>query len=108
MKMPKYIVIHPIKKRSLEGMLKLPSEKNVVFKNLKSNCTSDADWVRSWAVPEQEKLYCEWDAKDPESIRNVFEKTEGGTAIEIEAIYEMQIIEGKDFKEKLLSEAIQP
>ena len=105
MKMPKYIVIHPIKKRSLEGMLKLPSEKNVVFKNLKSNCTSDADWVRSWAVPEQEKVYCEWDAKDPESIRNVFEK--GGQAFVIEAIYEMQILEGVDFKEKVI-EAIQP
>ena len=106
--MPKYIVIHPSRKRSLEGMLKLPPEKNVILKNLKSNCTSDADWLRSWAVPELEKLYCEWDAKDPESIRNVFEKSEGGTAIEIEAIYEMQIIEGEEFKKKLLSEAIQP
>ena len=108
MKMPKYIVIHPIKKRSLEGMLKLPSEKNVLLRNLKSDCTDDADWVRSWAVPEQEKLYCEWNAKDAESIRKIFEKGEGGTGIEIEAIYEMQILEGEDFEEKLISEAIQP
>lgn len=102
--MPKYIVIHPYKKRSLKGMLNLPPEKNVLLKNLKSNCTDDADWVRSWAVPEQEKLYCQWDAKDPESIRNIFE--EGGGGVEIEAIYEMQILEGEDFKEKVI-EAIQ-
>ena len=107
MKMPKYIVIHTIRKRALEGMLKLPSEKNVMLKNLKSDCTSDADWMRSWAVPEQERLYCEWNAKDPESIRKIFEKSEGGTGIEIEAIYEMQILEGEDFKEKVI-EAIQP
>jgi len=104
MKVPKYVVIHPFKKRSLEAMLKMPSEKNVLLKNLKSNCTEDADWVRSWAVLEQEKLYCEWDAKDPESIRNIFEK--GGGGVEIEAIYEMQVIEGEDFTEKVL-EAIQ-
>ncbi len=103
--MPKYIVIHPFRKRSLEAMLKLPTEKNVLLKKLKANCTSDADWIRSWGVPEQEKLYCEWNAKDPESIRNVFEKIGG---IEIEAIYEMQVIEGETFKEKVLSEAIQP
>ena len=104
MKVPKYVVIHPFKKRSLKAMLNLPVEKNILLKKLKSNCTDDADWVRSWAVPEQEKLYCEWNAKDPESIRNIFEK--GGGGVEIEAIYEMQIIEGEDFKEQVI-EAIQ-
>ena len=102
--MPKYIVIHPFKKRSLEAMLNFPPEKNVLFKKLKSNCTDDADWVRSWGVPEQEKLYCEWDAKDPESIRDIFEK--GGGGIVIEAIYEMQVVEDEDFKEGVI-EAIQ-
>ena len=95
MKMPKYIVIHPFKKRALKGMLSLPPEKNVMLQKLKTDCTDNADWIRSWAVPEQDKLYCEWDAKDPQSIRDVFEKS-GGT--EIEAIYEMHIIEGEDFK----------
>ena len=107
MKMPKYIVIHPIRKRTLEGMLKLPSEKNVLLRNLKSDCTDDADWVRSWAVPEQEKLYCEWNAKDPESIREIFDKLEG-SEVEIEAIYEMHVLEAEDYKEKVLTEAIPP
>jgi len=94
-KMPKYFVIHPIKKKVIEAMVKLPPEKNQLFKKLKANCTSDADWVRSWAVPEQEKFYCEWNAKDPEAIREIFDKLGG---IEIEAIYEMQVLEGEAFK----------
>jgi len=94
--MTKYIVIHPYKKRSLKAMIDFPPEKNVLFKNLKSNCTSDADWLSSWAVPEQEKLYCEWNAKDPDSIRKVFEKLGGTTPIE--RIDEMHIIEANDFK----------
>ena len=98
--MPKYIVIHPFKKRALEGMLKVPPENNVLLKKLKADCTEDADWIRSWAVPEEEKLYCEWNAKDPQSIRDVFEKG-GGTTV-IEAIYEMQVIEGEQFKEELI------
>ncbi len=94
--MPKYIVIHPYKERSLKAMIDFPPEKNVIFKTLKSNCTSDADWVRSWAVLEQEKLYCEWNAKDPESIRAVFEKIGGN--VPIESIDELHVIEGDDYK----------
>ncbi|MHA2181376.1 MAG: nickel-binding protein [Promethearchaeota archaeon] len=101
--MPKYIAIHPITKSVIKSMVNLPPEKNQMFKQLKANCTEDADWIRSWAVPEQEKFYCEWDAKDSESVRKMLE----GGAIEIEAIYEMHILEGEDYKEKVLTEAIQ-
>jgi len=37
-------------------------------------------------VLEQEKQYCEWDAKDPEPIRKVFEKVQE-IAATVEAIY---------------------
>ena len=94
--MTKYFVIHPIKKSVINAMVNLPPEKNKMFKDLKANCTDDANWLRSWAVPEQEKLYCEWDAKDPESIREIFDKLEGDT--EIEAIYELHVLEGADYK----------
>lgn len=105
--MPKYFVIHPSDKKIIKGMVNLPPEKNQLFKQLKASCTSDADWIRTWAVPDQGKIYCEWEAKDPESIREIFNKLEG-PAVEIEAIYEMHILEGKDYKEKLVSEAIPP
>lgn len=105
--MPKYIVIHPIPKKVQEAMVNLPPEKNQLLKQLKASCTSDADWVRSWAVPEQEKFYCEWDAKNPEAIREVFDKL-GDAQVEVEAIYEMHVLEGEAYKEKVISEAIQP
>jgi len=107
MKMPKYFVIHPSDKKIIKAMVNLPPEKNQLFKQLKASYTSDADWVRTWAVPEQEKLYCEWEAKNPEAIREIFDKM-GGPKIEIEAIYEMHVLEGEDYKEKVLSEAIPP
>lgn len=100
--MPKYFVIHPLKRSVQEAMINLPPEKNQMFKDLKARCTEDANWIRSWAVPDQDKFYCEWDAKDPEAIR---EMLEGG--IEIEAIYELHVLEGKDYEEKVIAEAIQ-
>ncbi|MFX1418090.1 MAG: nickel-binding protein [Promethearchaeota archaeon] len=103
--MPKYFVIHPITKRIIKGLVNLTPEKNQLFKQLKASCTDDADWVRSWAVADQEKLYCEWDAKNPEAIREIFDKLEGAD-IEIESIYEMHVLEGEDYKEKVLSEAV--
>ncbi|MFX1312581.1 MAG: nickel-binding protein [Promethearchaeota archaeon] len=93
--MPKYFVIHPFDKKVQEAMVSLPPEKNQLLKQLKANCTDDADWVRSWAVPELEKFYCEWDAKSPEAIREIFDKI-GGTAID--AIYEMHVLEGEAYK----------
>ncbi|MFW9877448.1 MAG: nickel-binding protein [Candidatus Thorarchaeota archaeon] len=95
--MPKYFVVHPIDKKSQEAMVNLPPQKNQLLKQVKASCTGDADWVRSLAVPEQNKFYCEWDAKNPEAIREVFDNLEGAE-VEIEAIYEMHVLEGEDYK----------
>ena len=101
--MPKYFVIHPFDKNLQEEIINLPPEENKLMQDLKANCTDDADWIRSWAVPEQEKFYCEWDAKNPEAIREVFDKI-GGTAIE--AIYELHVLEAEDYQKKVLTEPI--
>ncbi len=45
-------------------------------------------------MPEQEKFYCEWNAKDAESIRRVFEKAPQPSFL-IESIYEMQVIDAE-------------
>jgi hypothetical protein len=76
--MPKYFVIHPLIKSVQEAMINLAPEKNQMLKDLKAKYTEDANWIRSWAVPDQGKFYCEWDAKDPEAIR---EMLEGGVEI---------------------------
>ncbi|NVM36113.1 MAG: hypothetical protein HWN81_10995 [Candidatus Lokiarchaeota archaeon] len=42
--------------------------------------------MRSWNVPEKERVYCEWNAKDVESIQKVLDTAEW---LETEGIYEM-------------------
>jgi hypothetical protein len=66
--MAKFLVVHPAgKKLTVEAA-------TPVGKAVKANHTVDAYWVRSWYAREEGKLYCEWDAKDVESIRKVMAK----------------------------------
>lgn len=91
---PKFIVIHTAPELALKEMLATPSGQNVLAIELRKLCTFDAYWVRAWAVLEQQKLYCEWDAKDAQSIRRVFEKAPQPQFL-IEAIYEMRVIDAE-------------
>jgi hypothetical protein len=66
--MAKFLVIHPAGKQlTIEAA-------TPVAKAVKANHSADAYWVRSWYAREEGKLYCEWDAKDAESIRKVMDK----------------------------------
>ena len=93
--MPKFIVIHTIPKKQIEQMAEIPPEKNAMIINARKNQNFDAYWVRSWVVPDQDKLYCEWNAKDEESIRKAWESVKG---IGIDSINEMQIIDAEDYR----------
>jgi hypothetical protein len=62
--MGKFVVVHPVG----EGMTAEAAAP--VAKAVKANCTADAYWIRSWYLPEEGKLYCEWDAKDADAIRS--------------------------------------
>jgi len=96
---PKFIVIHTMPKEVLKGILTTPPEEMADSIELRTFCSFDAYWVRSWYVLEQEKVYCEWDAKEAESIRKVFKKVPIIEAT-IDAIYEMRIIDAEDFRKK--------
>ncbi len=96
--MPKFLVIHPMPKKVMEANLTMPPEENKLIIELRSQCSSDAYWIRSWNVPELEKVFCEWNAKDAESIRDVLENAEW---LETEGIYEMTIVEAESFREKV-------
>lgn len=61
--MSKFVVVHPV------GGAMSAEDAAPVAKAVKANCTPDAYWIRSWYLPEEGKLYCEWDAKDADSIR---------------------------------------
>ena len=96
--MPKFLVIHPMPRKIMEAMGEMPPEENKQVIELRSHCSLDAYWIRSWNVPEKERLYCEWDAKDVQSIKNVLEKAEW---LATEGIYEMTILEAESFRKKL-------
>ena len=89
--MAKFLVVHPVgKELTLEA-------GTPIAKAIKANLTVDAYWVKSSYAREEGKLYCEWDAKDAESIRQVMAKaapefpTEGIYAIEL-------MIDSEDFR----------
>ncbi|MFO7797688.1 MAG: nickel-binding protein [Promethearchaeati archaeon] len=94
--MPKFIVTHPIPRAQLEQMQQIPPEQNRMIIKMRKACDFDAYWVRTWAVLDHEKLYCEWNAKDAESIRKVWDENVKG--IGIESIAEMQVVEAEEFR----------
>lgn len=98
LKMPKFIVVHPIPRKQMEQMAEIPPEQNRMIINLRKASNYDAYWLRSWAVLDHEKLYCEWNAKDADSIKKVWNENVKG--IEIESIAELQVIDSEDFRGK--------
>lgn len=96
--MPKFIVVHSVPKDALKKMFEITPEQNKMIINLRKACNYDAYWIKTWAVLDHEKLYCEWNAKDAESIRKIWDENVKG--IGIDSIAEMQVVEGEDFREK--------
>ena len=96
--MPKFIVVHSIPRNVLEQMAEMPPEENKMIINLRKACNYDAYWIKTWSVLDHEKLYCEWNAKDAESIRKIWDENIKG--IGIDSIAEMQIVDGEVYREK--------
>ena len=65
--MGKFVVVHPV------GNNMDPEAMAPVARAIKAACTTDAYWIKSTYLPEEGKLYCEWDAKDADAIRAVME-----------------------------------
>jgi hypothetical protein len=82
--MPKYFVIHEVGKELTEE-LGLPFAQAV-----KANHTIDAYWIKSVYLREEGKIYCEWDAKDVDSIRQVIAKV--AADFKDDPIYEMELM----------------
>ena len=86
--MAKYLAVHPVGKEfTLEAGEPLAREG-------KARLTTDAYWIKSWYAPEEGKLYCEWDAKDAESIREALVP-----GLPTEGIYEIAfIVDAEDYR----------
>jgi len=92
--MAKYLAVHPVGKE-------FTAEAGTPFaKAAKANHTIDAYWIRSWYSQEEGKLYCEYDAKDAESIRQVLSKAAKVTGeLPTEGIYKIDLmVNSEDFR----------
>jgi hypothetical protein len=79
--MAKFLVVHPV------GKTLTVEAATPIAKAIKANHTVDAYWVKSVYAREEGKLYCEWDAKDAESISKVIGKAAPG--FPTEGIYKL-------------------
>ena len=91
--MAKFLVIHPVGKE-------LTVEDATPFmKALKANHTVDAYWIGSRYAREEGKVYCEFDAKNVESIRQVLAKAAKiAGELPTEGIYKIELMVSEDFR----------
>ena len=92
--MGKFVVVHPV-----GGELDVEAATPVA-KAVKASCSADAYWIRSTYLPEEGKLYCQWDAKSVDAIRDALAAADNIVPqLPIEGIYEIgAVIRGEDFR----------
>lgn len=89
--MAKYLVIHNVGK-DLTYELGKPFAEMVKAKH-----TTNAYWVKSFYIRQEGKFYCEWDAKDAASIREVI--TNVTPEFADDDIFEMELrVNSEDFR----------
>jgi hypothetical protein len=95
--MAKFLVVHPV---GTQDVPKFVETATPYAKAVKANATLDAYWIRSWYVPEEGKLYCEFDAKDAGSIRNALDAAaKASFEVPIEGIYPIAMtVNSEDFR----------
>jgi hypothetical protein len=90
--MPKFLAVHSF------PSLPTFAEAMPIAKMAKAGSTVDAYWVRSYAQLNEEgklmKLYCEWNAKNIETIRKVL----ADLPIQTEGVYPLTIVDSEDFR----------
>jgi hypothetical protein len=95
--MAKFLVVHPVGKQEVD---KFVEQATPFAKAGKANLTPDAYWIKSWYVPDEGKLYCEWDGKDAASIRKVIDAAaKASFELPTEGIYEIAMaVNSEDFR----------
>jgi len=90
--MGKFLAIHPLPSITIE-------EGTPIAKAVKANSNMDAYWVGSWAQLNEQgkitKLFCEWDAKDAESVRKVCAKV---PQLPTEGVYPMAKVDAEAYR----------
>lgn len=95
--MPKFLVVHPVGTQEVDKFVEAATP---FAKAGKANLTADAYWIRSMYAQEEGKLYCEWDAKDAASIRQVLDAAmKASFELPTEGIYEIALmVNSEDFR----------
>jgi hypothetical protein len=95
--MAKFLVIHPVGKQDVAQFTEMATP---FAKAVKANATLDAYWIKSWYVPDEGKLYCEFDGKDAESIRKVLDAAvKASFEVPTEGIYPIAMtVNSEDFR----------
>ncbi len=95
--MPKFLLVHPV---GTQDVATFTEQATPFARAVKANVTPDAYWIRSWYAQEEGKLYCEWDAKDAASIREVVDAAiKASFELPTEGIYEVPLtVQSEDFR----------
>ena len=90
--MGKFLAVHPLPALTLE-------EGAPIAKAVKANSNMEAYWVGSWAQLNEQgkitKLFCEWDAKDAESIKKIMAKI---PQLRTEGVYPMAKVDAEAYR----------
>lgn len=85
--MPKFLVVHPVGKQDVGEFVEAATP---FAKAVKANVSPDAYYIKTWYVPDEGKAYCEFDAKDAESVRKVIDAAvKASFELPVEGIYEI-------------------
>jgi hypothetical protein len=91
--MGKFLAIHPMPAPITFD------EGAPIAKAVKANSTLDAYWISSWGQLNEQgkitKLFCEWDAKDVESINKIVSKIPG---LRTEGVYPMAKVDAEAYR----------
>ena len=89
--MAKYLVIHPVGSEiTLESVAPVAKATKVCL-------TSDAYWIRSVYCRDVGKMFCEWDAKNPQAIMDILNKVL--PQLPTEGVYEQSmVVNSEDFR----------
>jgi hypothetical protein len=93
--MGKFLVVHPVGK-DMDFEAATP-----VARAVKASCNADAYWIRSSYVPEEGKLYCEWEAKDADAVRGAMAEAAKALPqfLPIEGVYAVAgVVNGEDYR----------
>jgi hypothetical protein len=76
-----------------------PEEGAPAAKAVKAACTTDAYWVGSWVQLNEQgkvtKMFCEWDGKDAQSVRNTLGKVPN---VPTDGVWPMAKVDGETYR----------